>query len=180
MGGTRLVALLLGGYAWYHHQVTAAYNRGKADEAEHVRVQAIELKASVDALTAQTVNAIRSRTDAEDNRISGFADALRVRGPGRATCAGAPGVPGAASGPEPTAGPPGAPVDRVSYPEWEQLIGMPFAPTVDFAKGHDQCQADLRAYRERDAKLKAAWDQVRAAQNAKPKRRGLLQRLSPF
>jgi hypothetical protein len=91
-----------------------------------------------------------------------------------------PAFPPAPGGRDPAAGSAGAPVDRVSYPEWEQLLAVPFSPTIDFAKGHDQCQVELKAYREWRKQLEALWTKLAEQEKAQPKRRSLLQRLSPF
>jgi hypothetical protein len=57
---------------------------------------------------------------------------------------------------------------------------VPFSPTIDFAKGHDQCQVELKAYREWRKQLEALWTKLAEQEKAQPKRRSLLQRLSPF
>jgi hypothetical protein len=98
IGGAVGLAIILGAILWHNHAVTAAYNRGKADEAEHVAAQAIALKSQVDTLSTNISTLIRSRTDAENDRISDVADALRLRGPGKATCPRPAGVPAGAGG----------------------------------------------------------------------------------
>jgi hypothetical protein len=180
IGGAVGLAIILGAILWHNHAVTAAYNRGKADEAAHVAAQAIALKSQVDTLSTNISTLIRSRTDAENDRISDAADALRLRGPGKATCPRPAGIPAGAGGRDTAAGSAGAAVDRVSYPEWEQLLAVPFSPTIDFAKGHDQCQVELKAYREWRKQLEALWTKLAEQEKAQPKRRSLLQRLSPF
>lgn len=176
IAGALGLVLLAGVFAWHKHEVSAAYARGKADEAAHVEAKAIEIKGKIDALTTKITDKIRSMTDAENSRIAGVADTLKLRGPGRAVCPGNPVAATPASGRDAPAGPADAQLARVPYPEWQQLLAVPFAPTIDFGRGHDQCQAELKAYRAQRKELEAAWQQITDELKKQPKR-SLIQRI---
>jgi hypothetical protein len=148
IGGAVGLAIILGAVLWHNHAVSAAYNRGKADEAEHIKAQAIDIKQKVDALTSNISNLIRDANNAENRRINASAQSILVRGPGRAVCSGNAGVPASPGGSQSADGTGGIALPRLSYPDGEQLIGMPFAPTVAFAEQHDTNRAEVLTWRD--------------------------------
>jgi hypothetical protein len=156
-GGLLALLAIAGLIAWHNHAVSAAYARGKADEAEHVKAKALEIKSAADAMSSNISSLIRSTTDAENNHIHAAADALRLRGPGRAGCTSSSSVPTAPGGSEPASGATSPPLARVPYPEGEQLIGLPFAPTIGLAEQNDLNRAEALAWRDWWKKQNEAW-----------------------
>jgi hypothetical protein len=152
---------ILGAFLWHQHAahkaIADAYAKGKADEASHITKRALAIKEHADAVTGRISSALRSQNDEENRRIASDADAVRLRGPGKAACASDPRISAAASGSQQARGPARTPLARVPYPEWEQLIGMPFAPTVAYAEQHDLDRAEVLAWRDWYKKQSEAW-----------------------
>lgn len=125
----------------------------KAHEAEIAR-QAVDLKTRIDTLTLNVTKVIKDRADAENDRIAADADAIRLRGPGKATCprdASAPAAPvrrdetapaGADAGSEVPSG------DRAAV-SWTWLVGV--------IQEHDQMRNELQAVEDQHAQLEKAW-----------------------
>src|SRR5690349_16757961 len=78
--------LYRGALSWHAHKVeatvNAAYARGAADRDAHWTAKAREWEARINGINA----AIRSENNETNRRIAGDADAVRVRGPGKAAC----------------------------------------------------------------------------------------------
>jgi sensor c-di-GMP phosphodiesterase-like protein len=85
-----IIALLVAAFLWHQHAahkaLNAAYAHGKADEAERVKKQALELKAKIDALTGKIATQERAKNEEANRRIAADAGDLRMQGPGRAIC----------------------------------------------------------------------------------------------
>jgi hypothetical protein len=94
---------------------------------------------------------IRGKTDEENRRIAGDADAVRVSGPGKAVCRPAPAAPGGhdkASGKPDAPGPQVPPADSAAVP-WPWLVQR--------AEQADLNRAEVLAWREWYDKLVASW-----------------------
>ncbi len=144
--GLAVLALIAGGVIYHKRAVSNARTEGHAAgvkaEGDRIAAKAAVIKAKADKLAAE----LRSKNDATIRAIAGDADDLRVRGPGKAGC----GSPAAASSGRlvPPARPGDAPLAPLPYPEWNELIGLPFAPTVAFAEQHDLCRAEALNWRQ--------------------------------
>jgi hypothetical protein len=153
-----VLALLAAGYLWHQHAAhkatAAAYAQGQADEAARIAKKALALKAKVDALTGKIAANIKERNDEENRRIAASADALRLRGPGKAICAAGTGLSSAsggsvaAGGTGDAAGPYMPPEDRAAVP-WGWL--------TDRAEEHDLERAEVVAWRTWYQRMVAAW-----------------------
>jgi hypothetical protein len=97
---------------------------------------------------------IRGKTDEENRRIAGDADAVRVSGPGKAVCRPAPAAP---SGHEQATPKADAPVDPVPDGEGQQLIGVPFSGAANGAQEHDELLNRVKAWEEWYSRLVASW-----------------------
>lgn len=150
------VALLVAGVVWHHGKVRAHDKAVIAAEDARLAKQALELKARIDALNSQISSLIKDKNDAENRRIAADADALRVSGPGKAVCRSA-GLPAPASGYVAPGRPGAATVDSVPDTEGQQLIGLPFAPAIDFAEQCDINRSEALSWREWYQKLAASW-----------------------
>lgn len=141
------VALVLG-VLWHRHEVKATIATAKAeqraDDQKVLNAQAAKIRAQ-DAQLAAMSSQLRKANDEEHSRIDADAGAVLVRGPGKAVCPGVsspPAAPGRPIQAAPEAGPAVAPVPDSGG---QQLIALPFAPTVELTKEHDQCLADRRS-----------------------------------
>jgi hypothetical protein len=143
------------GFLWHQHAahkaINAAYQQGKADEAEHVRKQALELKAKADKVNAEIAAKIRSKNDEENRRIAGAADALRVSGPGRAVCARPP---AAASGPQSASAAAAAAGSEMPSAD---SAAVPWGWLVTRAEEHDQLRAEVLSWRSWYDQMVKAW-----------------------
>lgn len=155
------VLIALGVYLWFNAKLDAAYDRGHKDgeTKAYARVtkKAQEIETKANALNRGIVNVIRSKNDEANGRSNAVADSLLVRGPGKATCPGGAGVSGLPGEHQPPAGPADAAVGRVPYPEWQQLIAMPFSPTIEFAREHDLNRNEVISCRAAWKQLSEAW-----------------------
>ncbi len=153
------VALLLG-VLWHQHharkalkaQYAAGYDqRGKDDAA-----LAANLKRKLDTANARIADEERKLADEENRRIAATADAIRVSGPGKASCVRA--GPSASSGGHVSApAKADAAVDPVPDAERIDLIGLPFAGAVQGSEEHDELLNENTRWRDWYEKLKANW-----------------------
>lgn len=160
-----VVAILLLGTCAHKRSVKKfgeeRYAAGVKAEGERIAKKAEAIKAKADALTSKISTTLRKRNDETNRRIVSDANSLLVRGPGKASCPGYSGVPSPASGHVAPARPSDAPLASVPDGERINLIALPFAPTVGFGRQHDQCQADLKSYREWEIQIREAWKQIK-------------------
>jgi hypothetical protein len=174
------LALIVGFFVHQHHaraviarakaeQKTAdqdAFNRKMAQlaaKANQIRVQAEQLHAAI-------TQRIRTRHDEEDRNIGSRGVALRMRGPGAALCGpiNHSGVPAGAGGSLASGGSGNAAVDRVPYPEWSQLIGMPFDDATRFGEQHDRYRNEVAAWHEWYPSMVASWNKLRSSATSSP------------
>jgi len=150
------VAALIGAGLFFHARavssaIDAAEKRGeKRADARHAK-KAREWEARINGISAN----LRSRNSETNRRIAGDADALRVRGPGKAACLN-PATP-AASGHLPPGRAADAPVAEVPDGERVDLIALPFADAIAFAEQHDLCRAEVLTWREQSGQQAEAW-----------------------
>lgn len=149
-----VIALVVAGRVYHNHKagaaITAAEKRGEARAYAAVEKRALALTAKANAISAN----LRSKNNETVRRIAADADALRVRGPGKASCPSAAFV--AASGHSGPAGRPGdAALDQVPDSERVDLIGLPFPDALDFAEAHDRYRAEVLTRRENDTQQDA-------------------------
>lgn len=157
-----IIAALAIAFFWHQHAahkaLKAADQAGYNRRSKEVEQAALKLKAKVDALTAKIVLEERKRNAQahRDNDVA--ADALLVRGPGKAVCSVRP----VASGPalRPADGSPVAvngQVAGVPEPGGQSLIALPFADSVSFAREHDSCQIDRKSWEDWHSAVLKAW-----------------------
>jgi hypothetical protein len=155
-----IAAALVGGFVW--HQVHAHKALKKADAAGYVRAmrdveqRALKLKSKVDAMTAKIANHERILNDQAHRRVDRNADALLLRGPGKALCS-IRSEPSAAAGSAPASGQVDGGLGKLPDARGTDLIALPFTGTVKFARQGDHCEADLTSWWSWYDKLTAAW-----------------------
>lgn len=134
--------LFAGARGWYHGKLDDAEKRGEARAYAAVEQKARSIQAKSEALAAK----LREQNDETNRRIDGDARTVLVRGPGKAACPAARSE--APRQPLAPGRPADAAVDRVPYPEWQQLIGLPFAGAVEFARQCDLNRAEVLTWRD--------------------------------
>lgn len=146
--------LILIGVRWYHGKIEDAEKRGAQRENARLTKKALDLKARVDALTAQISTALREKHNEDVRRITGDATDLLVRGPGAAgvRCSG---TAGGSSGYKPPSGPGNAAVAAV--PSGEGLAVVPWAGTVNFGRVCDLNRAEVLSWRAWREQVERAW-----------------------
>jgi hypothetical protein len=82
-------------------------------------------------------------------------------GPGAALCRD-PALSAAAGGRQSAGGPGDAAVARLPYPEWSELIGVPFDDATRFAEQNDAYRDEVKSWHEWWPKMNAAWEKLRA------------------
>lgn len=173
------IALIVGFFVHQHH-ARAVIAHAKADQKaadqaafdrklQQLAAKADQIRVQAEQLHAAVTQQIRTKHDEEDRNIGARGDALRLRGPGAALCRPIdhPGVPAGAGGPLAAGGSANAAVDRLPYPEWGQLIGMPFDDTTRFGEQHDRYRNEILAWHEWWPKMNAAYEKLRSSSPAK-------------
>lgn len=161
------VAVLTAGIVWHQHRARAAIQAAvkREDAAWASRLADAEKRAQAARMEAEKTSAaisenVRKQNDQANRTIAADAAALRLRGPGAASCrqvdyprvsAGA-GRSIAASAKSDAAGPQ-VPSDDLAAVPWQWLTGR--------AEEHDQLRAETLAWRDWYAKQFAAWEKMR-------------------
>lgn len=147
---------------WHGHvagkALKAADKAGYDRRSKEVEQRALKLKAKVDALTAKITTEERNRNAEAHRGNDAAANALLVRGPGKAVCSVRP----IAS--SPALRDPGRPsgaldgkVAGLPEPGGQSLIALPFDDTVGFSREADSCQIDRKSWEQWYGRLVKAW-----------------------
>jgi len=143
------------GLLWHGHAIK------KHDKALRVAVTA-EIQAKTQKLidglnskNAQLTATLRRKNDETARTIIHDAGTVRLSGPGKAQCR--PSLPVAARGSQPTRGTSDVAVAEVPPGQGLDLIGLPFAATVDFAEQHDLNRAEVLAWRDWYKQIEKSW-----------------------
>jgi len=139
-----------------------------ADERDHAT--AVNYRRQLDAeteknktaekQTAQISKQLRDRTDEENRRIAGDADALRLRGPGKAVCPALPSSPGGHQQAAPSSD---APVAQLPNTRGAELIALPFDDTIGFGKSYDELLNENKAWRDWHDQVLKVWPKTTEA-----------------
>jgi len=128
----------------YRRQLDAETEKNKAAEKQ----------------TAQISKQLRDRTDEENRRIAGDADALRLRGPGKAVCPALPSSPGGHQQAAPSSD---APVAQLPNTRGAELIALPFDDTIGFGKSYDELLNENKAWRDWHDQVLKVWPKTTEA-----------------
>lgn len=157
-----VAAALLVGVLWHHHAagkaLKAADQAGYQRRDAEVKAAALKLKSKIDALTAKIAADERKRNAQAHHDNDAAADALLVRGPGKAVCS----VRSISASPavRPSSGSSVAVDGQVAglpEPGGQQLIALPFNDTVAFAREFDACQIDRRSWEQLWRETQKVW-----------------------
>lgn len=160
--GIGIIAAVLLLLWWDASRIKAAEKRGSDAAYAAIEKQARAIEQRANRITAGTSTLLRNLNDEENSRISAGFDALRLSGPGKAVCTGVAGVPAATGQHEPTSGRPDGAVDRVPYPEWSQLIAMPFPDLLKRAEQCDLNRAEVLTWRDWWTQQNANWKKLQS------------------
>lgn len=127
--------------------------------AAHAEITALQKQ--LNARNAELAAMMRSKNDAKLRDVARDADALRLRGAGKAACSGASFLPAAAGGRDEAGGTGDAALASVPAGERLDLFGLPVAPTIDFAEQHDAFRVEALGWREWHAAFTAEWEAYR-------------------
>lgn len=140
-----------------HNQLKAAdaagYSRAEADIAAKART----LKDRMDAVTRRMSEFERKLNSEKIGSSNARADALLLRGPGKASCPRNAVAAAPAGGRQPAAGPADGAVAGVPDAGGPELIALPFPGAVGAAKACDANLIDNASWRSWYAKLVKAW-----------------------
>lgn len=117
------------------------------DGAKKLAVHALALKARIDALSANISQTLKDKHDAEDARIIAHADALELRGSGKAACPGHSGLPAGTSGHQQTSSPAPTPAAGLPPADW---AAVPWPWLVQLTREHDELLDEAKTWREND------------------------------
>lgn len=146
------------------------WHAGKAEAFGAERYQAgyaaaqADAKAARDELerrNAKLAAELRSKNDAKLRDVARDADAVRLRGAGKAACSGPAFLPAAAGGRNAPDRSGDAALAEVPAGERVDLFGLPVAPTIDFAESHDAYRVEALGWREWHAAFTAEWEAYR-------------------
>jgi len=156
-----VVALIVSGVIWHGHRVHSAINaaekRGADAEAKRIEVKALALKAKIDALTKSIADIERKANSEKISSSNARADALLVRGAGKASCPRNAFAASPASGPQPPARSGNDPLAGLPDAGGTELIALPFPGAVGAGKVCDANLIDNQSWRSWYAKLVEAW-----------------------
>lgn len=135
------------------------YAAGVAYEQARLEKKAKELKAKADAMTGKITTQLRTKHDEKVVVITRAADDLRVRGPGKASCPGNPGIPASSGRSDAASGRTDAPA--TGLPEQDR-IALPFGYAVNQAEVCDLNRTEVLTWREWHKQQSEAWKQFEA------------------
>jgi len=148
-----------------HFQLVSARHSAAKWESQTGKLQTqldteTEKNKAAEKQTAQISKQLRDRTDEENRRIAGDANALRLRGPGKAVC---PGVPTAPGGHKQAAPSSDAPVAQLPNTRGAELIALPFDDTIGFGKSYDELLNENKAWRDWHDQVLKVWPKTTEA-----------------
>lgn len=155
--------------AWHSGKVedlrTTAFAAGRQSLAKDM----VALRDQLESRNAKAAAVMRSENDAKLRDVAVRHDALRVRGPGAATCSDSAFVsPG--SGGHDQAGRPGdGAVSGMPDPRGSALIAVPFAGAVGFSEQHDSFRVEALGWRKWHAHFVTEWEAYRVKAEAAAK-----------
>lgn len=148
-----------------HKQLKAAFDAGYAKRVDEDAKAAAKVVGRVTAVTQPITQKLRTENDAQARDIHRAADAQRLRGPGAALCRD-PTLAAGSGGREPASRPGDAAVARLPYPQWGQLIAMPFDDASRFAEQADLNRAEVLTWRSWYSQQWEAWEKLRSSSGA--------------
>lgn len=157
-----VVAILFVGSCVHSRKVKAfgeeRYAAGVAYEQARLEAKAKAIKAKADAASKKITEQLKARHDETVTVIYRDADALRVRGPGKAACPGYPGVSGGSGRSEPISG--GADASGLGLPE-QGWAAVPWGWLVGEAENCDLNRAEVLTWREWYRLQSEAWAKIK-------------------
>ena len=134
------------------------YAAGVKAEGERIAKQAAEMKAKADAASSKITTDLKAKHDEKVIVITRDADTLRLRGAGKASCPGNPGVPSGSGGSGQASGRTDAPPTGLPI---EDRIALPFAYAVNQAEVCDLNRQEVLTWREWHKQQSEAWAKIK-------------------
>lgn len=150
---------LIAGFLWHQHHAhkmiadaeSRGEQRGEARAYASITKQATDLAEKADKIAKD----LRTKTDANARDIADDSDALRLRGPGKASCSGP--APAATGGREQAGRPVDGGLPDLSGEQREPLVGLPNGEVDDFAEVCDLNRNEVLAWRTWYGRLTSSW-----------------------
>lgn len=148
------------GLAWHAGKVDQLKKDSFAAGRQSAAADMVALRDQLNRAHAQDVARMRSQNDAKLRDVGRDADALRLRGPGRAACSAV--VPGGAGGSQQAGGQASAPVSQLPDAGGAELIALRFDAATDLGESHDALRVEVLGWREWHAHFVKLWSDYAA------------------
>lgn len=147
------IAALIGLAILFHSRAVKSYGNTREQNGADEAYRAVEIRAlKAEAKAARLAAELKEANRAENNRITGSAGNMLLRGPGKAACPDTNSAPAVPGGQLAQSRPADAPMVGVHSTERPVLACLPFAATVAFAREHDLNRTDVLTYREQETR----------------------------
>lgn len=143
--------------AWHAGKVEAFGDERFKAGYEQARTDAKAAQVEVDNRGAEIAAEERRKHDEEDRRIATAYDALRLRGAGKAACTNSAFLPAASGGHDQAGGSADGAVADLHNQQWQPLVGLPLAPTLDFGEQHDSFRNEALSWRSWHFRFTVLW-----------------------
>lgn len=148
---------------WHSVQVKA-FGSARYDEGySAARDDARKIQEALARRHAAIASKLRSQVNEALAANSRAADAVRLRGPGKAACPRIGGPSPASGGSQPAAAETGAAVAELHGGQWEPLVGLRFAPAVAVFEQHDALLVEVASWRNWYQVFSAEWEAAKTA-----------------
>lgn len=156
-----VVALLIFvGLRWHGHKVEQLRKESFAAGRQSAVKDMVALRDQLNRAHAQDVARMRSENDAKLRDVGRDADALRLRGPGRAACSAV--LSGGSGGRDQAGGEARAPVSELPDAGRAELIALRFDAATDLGESHDSLRVEVLGWREWHAHFVKLWSDYAA------------------
>lgn len=160
LAGYGVIALLIGlavwrVIAWDNGRIAAAEKRGATAENARLAEKARKIKLKTDALTGAITVTLKEKNSAENRRVAGVADGLRLSGAGKAAARICPSVAGGSGGHGSAGASSHAP--GASLPADNGNAVVPWGWLVGSAERCDILRNEVLTWREWHRQIGAGW-----------------------
>jgi hypothetical protein len=133
-----------------HKRLKAAHDAGYAQGVAETKAGYARAQAQANAAASARTSKLRKSSDEDIRHIDRSADAVQLRGPGKAVCPGPAIASGAAGRHRAAGGSVDAGLDPVPGDGGPALIALPFDDTVAFAREYDKLRSEALTWRKND------------------------------
>lgn len=155
-----VVFILWRGLAWHHGKIEHLRAESFAAGRQSAVKDMVALRDQLNRANADAVARMRSENDAKLRAVGRDADALRLRGPGRAACSAV--FSPASGGRDQAGGETSAPVSDLPDARRAELIAVRFDAATDLGESHDSLRVEVLGWREWHAHFVKLWSDYAA------------------